>query len=95
MDIIYTILDALVMILITIVGFVAVVIGSAFDVCFAIFRTIRYWCIKGMTWIAKKMNMDGEFATIWNTYLDQVWECDMEYACRFDKLKIPSDEEEP
>lgn len=95
MDIIRTILEAIRLILIFAVTLVGVVIGSVFDVCFMVFRTIRYWCIKGMTAIAKKINTDGDFADIWNQYLDCVWEFDMEYACRFDKLKLPSEEEEP
>ena len=95
MDIITTIVQALALILFMVVGLIAMIIGLALDVCFMIFRTIRYWCIKGMTWCAKKIDTDGEFASVWNNYLDGVWECDMEYACRFDKLKLPSNEEEP
>ena len=94
MEIIWTILEALGLILGCIIGLVAVIIGCALDVCFMVFRTIRYWIIKGMTKVVQKLTTEDEsFGEIWNKYLDSVWEFDMEYACRFDRMKFPSEEE--
>ena len=93
MDIIRTIIGGLQLLMISIIGLVAVVFGLAFDVVFEILRTIRYWIIKGMTWIVKKKLPDEDMKEVWNNYLDSVWSYDLVRAFKIDNLKFTSEEE--
>ena len=95
MDIIWTIIEGLLIFVFAVVGLVAVTIGLMFDIVFEVFRTIRYWIIKGMTAIVKKMKPDEDMKAVWNNYLDSVWSCDLVRAFKFDNLKFTSKEEEP
>ena len=93
MDIIWTLIEGLLIFVIAIVTLVAVTIGLIFDIVFEILRTVRYWIIKGMTWIVKKMKPDEDMKAVWNQYLDDVWSCDLVRAFKFDDLKFTSEEE--